>query len=81
MSEDTPGGDGAERGPLRRTLDVCVFAPVGMAVTLAEELPEFVDKGRRRVQLKLGNAKVVGRSSSPGDSASSPSASTRCCRG
>ncbi len=58
MSEDTPrSGD----GPLRRTLDICVFAPVGMAVTLAEELPEFVDKGRQRVQLQLGNAKVVGR--------------------
>jgi hypothetical protein len=32
-----------------------------MAVTLAEELPEFVDKGRQRVQLQLGNAMVVGR--------------------
>ena len=62
MSEDTPGGgDGIERGPLRRTLDVCVFGPVGMAVTLAEELPEFVDKGRQRLQLELGNAMVVGR--------------------
>ena len=42
---------------------MCVFAPVGMAVTLAEELPEFVDKGRQRVQLQLGNARIVGRSS------------------
>jgi hypothetical protein len=40
---------------------MCVFAPVGMAVTLAEELPEFVDKGRQRVQVQLGNAKIVGR--------------------
>jgi hypothetical protein len=46
---------------LQRTLDICVFAPVGMAVTFAEELPEFVDKGRQRVQLQLGNAMVVGR--------------------
>jgi hypothetical protein len=62
VSEEAPrGGDGIERGPLRKTLDVCVFAPVGMAVTLAEELPEFVDKGRQRVQLQLGNAMVVGR--------------------
>ncbi len=62
MSEETPRGDESiERGPLRRTLDVCVFAPVGMAVTLAEELPEFVDKGRQRVQLQVGNAKIVGR--------------------
>ena len=62
MSEDTPSsGDGIEKGPLRRTLDVCVFGPVGVAVTLAEELPEIVDKGRQRVQLELGNAMVVGR--------------------
>jgi hypothetical protein len=62
VSEDTPGGgDGVEKGPLRRTLDVCVFGPLGMAVTLAEELPEFVDKGRQRLQLELGNAMVVGR--------------------
>jgi hypothetical protein len=57
VSEDTPGD--ADR-ILRRTLDVIVFAPVGMAVTLAEELPEFVDKGRRRVQIQLGNARIVG---------------------
>jgi hypothetical protein len=62
VSEETPRGDeGIERGLLRRTLDVCVFAPVGMAVTLAEEVPEFVDKGRQRVQLHLGNAMIVGR--------------------
>jgi hypothetical protein len=61
VSEETPGGARIERGPLRRTLDACVFAPVGVAVTLAEELPEFVDKGRQRVQVQLGNAKIVGR--------------------
>jgi hypothetical protein len=32
-----------------------------MAVTLAEELPSFVDKGRQRVQLQVGNARIVGR--------------------
>jgi hypothetical protein len=55
--------DGVEapKGALRRTLDVCLFAPVGMAVTLAEDLPEFVAKGRQRVGVQLGNAKVVGR--------------------
>jgi hypothetical protein len=40
---------------------MCVFAPVGMALTIAEDLPDYVDKGRRRVQLQLGNARVVGR--------------------
>jgi hypothetical protein len=63
VSEESESGSGEQggRGPLRRTLDVCVFAPVGAAVTLAEELPEFVEKGRRRVELQLGNARVVGR--------------------
>jgi hypothetical protein len=63
VSEESESGSGEQggKGPLRRTLDVCVFAPVGAAVTLAEELPEFVEKGRRRVELQLGNARVVGR--------------------
>jgi hypothetical protein len=38
-----------------------VFAPVGMAVTALEDLPGLVDKGRRRVELQLANARVVGK--------------------
>jgi len=47
--------------PLRRTLDLCIFAPVGVAVTVVEDLPELIAKGRRRVEIQLGNARVVGR--------------------
>ena len=50
-----------EKSPLERTLDVCLFAPVGMAVTVVEELPDLISKGRRRVELQLANARVVGR--------------------
>jgi hypothetical protein len=32
-----------------------------LAVTVVEDLPELVAKGRRRVELELGNARVVGR--------------------
>ena len=53
--------DPAEGGPLRRTLDVCLFAPVGVAVSVVEELPDLIAKGRRRVELQIGNALVVGR--------------------
>ncbi|HTU39453.1 MAG TPA: hypothetical protein VMF35_15750 [Acidimicrobiales bacterium] len=62
MCERT-GHDGALGGanPLRRTLDLCVFAPVGMAVTAVEDLPGLIDKGRRRVELQLANARVVGK--------------------
>jgi hypothetical protein len=55
------GGEHAQKGPLRRTLDVCLFAPVGLAVTVAEDLPDLVAKGRRRVELELSNARIVGR--------------------
>jgi hypothetical protein len=61
VSEEAGGGEQGGKGPLRRTLDLCVFAPVGAAMTLAEELPELIEKGRRRVELQLGNAHVVGR--------------------
>jgi hypothetical protein len=49
------------KGALQRTLDLCVFAPVGVAVTVAEELPDLISKGRARVERQLGNARVVGR--------------------
>jgi hypothetical protein len=62
VSEDGDrSGDEAHRGLLRRTLDLCVFAPVGVAVTVVEDLPELIAKGHRRVGLELGNARVVGR--------------------
>lgn len=51
----------APKSPLRRTLDLCLFAPVGVAVTVVEDLPELIAKGRRRVEQELGNARVVGR--------------------
>jgi hypothetical protein len=59
--EDLPDGEAAAKNPLRRTLDVCLFAPVGVAVTVAEDLPDLIARGRRRVELQLGNARVVGR--------------------
>jgi hypothetical protein len=62
VSEDTgENGELSHRSPLRRTLDLCVFAPVGLAVTVVEDLPDLISKGRRRVELELGNARVVGR--------------------
>jgi hypothetical protein len=46
---------------LRRIIDVCVFAPVGMGVTVVDDLPELVAKGRARVEQDLSNARIVGR--------------------
>jgi hypothetical protein len=64
VSEPVDAADAAEdpdKGPLRRTLDVCLFAPVGVAVTVAEDLPELISKGRQRVEMEISNARVVGR--------------------
>ena len=61
MSEDPGLDDQDGKSPLRRTLDLCLFAPVGVAVTVVEDLPELIAKGKRRVELELGNARVVGR--------------------
>ena len=60
---EVPGGSGDQPpcSPLRRTVDLCVFAPVGVAISVVEDLPGFITKGRKRVELHLGNARVVGR--------------------
>jgi hypothetical protein len=55
-ADDTP----ATQNPLRRTLDACIFAPVGVAVTVMEDLPGLIDKGRGRVEQEISNARVAG---------------------
>jgi hypothetical protein len=59
--DDGAHGGRSGKGPFRRTLDICVTAPVGVAVSVAEELPELIAQGRRRLELQLGNALFVGR--------------------
>ena len=62
MSEESePDGGETAKSQLRRTIDLCVAAPVGVAVSVVDELPELIAEGRRRVELQLGNALVVGR--------------------
>jgi hypothetical protein len=51
----------AEENPWRRTLDACIFAPVGMAVTVIEDLPDLIGKGRGRVEQEISNARVAGQ--------------------
>ena len=60
---EVPGeaGEQAACSPLRRTVDLVVFAPVGVAISVVEDLPGLITKGRKRVELHLGNARVVGR--------------------
>jgi hypothetical protein len=37
-----------------------VFAPVGAVLTVVEDLPEFVAKGRQRIETDIRNARFVG---------------------
>jgi hypothetical protein len=40
---------------------VWCIAPIGLAVSVVEEIPELIAEGRRRLELQLGNALFVGR--------------------
>jgi hypothetical protein len=51
----------SHKSPLRRGFDVCVVTPIGIAVSVVEEIPELLAEGRRRLEVQLGNALFVGR--------------------
>lgn len=62
MSEESgPNGGQPHQSPLRRTFDVCCVTPIGVAVSVVEEIPELLAEGRRRLEVQLGNALFVGR--------------------
>jgi hypothetical protein len=65
VSEHTEAPDAAgaadEPDPGRGPLDVFLFAPVGMVMTVVEDLPGLIAKGRRRVEQEISNARVVGQ--------------------
>jgi hypothetical protein len=54
------GGAAEEAPPLRRALDLFVFAPVGVALTVVEDLPGLIAKGRQRFEMDVRNARVIG---------------------
>jgi len=62
--DDTPDEqtDGPEGTPSLsdRLLDLFVFLPTGVAVALAEELPELVERGRDRLGVHVNSARAVG---------------------
>jgi hypothetical protein len=49
------------RSPLEQALDLVVFAPIGLAITVVEELPDLAEKGRSRFQQRAATAKLVGQ--------------------
>jgi hypothetical protein len=61
VSDDTGTDDAAaHEGLVRRTLEACLFAPVGVAMDIKEDLPGLIDKGRGRVEQEISNARVAG---------------------
>jgi len=49
-----------EPEPGRGPLDVLLFAPVGVVLTVAEDLPGLIAKGRKRVDQEISNARTIG---------------------
>lgn len=53
--------DPGQKSPTERVLDVTVYAPLGLALTVAESFPHFVRKGRSRLGAQIGLARTVGQ--------------------
>lgn len=52
----------AEERPVSETLlDYLVYAPLGAALVVAEELPRLAERGRDRFQRRVGAAELMGR--------------------
>lgn len=47
--------------PIDAALDLFLYAPVGLALTAAEELPKLAAKGRTRINTQWTMARVVGQ--------------------
>ena len=52
---------GDTRTPGERLLELMVFAPAGLAVTVVEEFPKLVEKGRHRLEGQVHTARLVGQ--------------------
>ena len=50
-----------ERPLLEEILDVAFFAPLGLAITIAEDFPALVRRGRRQLEGQFGMARFVGK--------------------
>lgn len=50
-----------ERSLADRLLDYGVYAPIGIALSVAEELPKLADKGRQRAAGQIHVARVMGK--------------------
>ncbi|MDP9403092.1 MAG: hypothetical protein M3P85_07090 [Actinomycetota bacterium] len=49
------------RSPVDQALDLFVFAPLGLALAVREELPRLIEKGRSRTDPQVALARMVGQ--------------------
>ena len=57
-----PHDDHSEGAPLNeRIVDLLVFVPAGLVVTVVEELPKLAERGRDRLGVRVSSARAVGR--------------------
>src|SRR5581483_9126255 len=47
--------------PIDRALELLLYAPLGLAITAHDELPNLVEKGRTRLTTQLTMAKMIGQ--------------------
>src|SRR5438477_13000911 len=47
--------------PVEQALDLFVYAPIGLALTAAEELPKLVEKGRDVVASRASMYRMIGK--------------------
>jgi hypothetical protein len=57
-----PHDDQSEGASLNeRIVDLLVFVPAGLVVTVVEELPKLAERGRERLGVRVSSARAVGR--------------------
>ena len=54
-----------DKSPLEAALDVFVYGPLGLFITVTEEMPKLVEKGRLRLTSQLGMARMMGEMAAP----------------
>ena len=54
-----------EKNPLESALEVFVYGPLGLIITLTEEMPALVEKGRQRLTSQLNMARMMGEMAAP----------------
>jgi hypothetical protein len=50
-----------ERPPIERVLDLALYAPVGAAITLREQLPKHIRQGRQAMENRVQLARFIGQ--------------------